>query len=308
MSKVLWIIIGIVALCLIALAIGLVLYYAFRSDEAVPPGNQPPPPGNQPPPPGDQPPPPDNQPPPPPDNQPPPPPPPPPAGTLAGTSTGSSTNRYLSVQCPTVQMDPTKLNDCTDLVYNNAAGTVSGNCRASSSSPMASTSINMAQCNTCNITSRNGKLVCDIDYSGCPDTIYVQGLDISGNDIASYDGTVDCVDHCDERGCYWATYNAQGKCVLKQSPVANNFSSGFALHNNSTTCPSYYVIPNTNVTNHSGITYNGLTLNQCEQKCTDANCDWYEYYGPSGQCTLKTGDRYGSTSAIKTMYPIVSMK
>ncbi|CAH6420630.1 Hypothetical protein MVR_LOCUS183 [uncultured virus] len=311
MSKVLWIIIGIVAVCLIALAVGLALYYAFRSDEAASPsnGDTPPPPGSNPPPNDSQPPPNDSQPPP--GSQPPPdsnPPPPSVTGAIQGAYDGPSSNKFLSVQCPVIQMDPAKLSDCTDLVYNNIAGIVSGNCRASSSSPMAPTSINMAQCNTCNLTSRNGKLVCDIDYAGCPDNIYIQGLDIAGNDIASYDGTEDCVEHCDEKGCYWAGYNSQNKCYLKKTPDAANFSSAFALHNDGSTCPSYYVVPNTRVPNYEGPTFLNTTLNVCEQRCKELDCDWYEYSGATGLCTIKNGDSFGSESAVQTMYPIISMK
>ena len=299
MSNVLWIIIGIVAVCLIALAIGLALYYAFRPDEASPSSDNPPSPDSSSP--GTRPPP---------TRYPPPPSTgasPPASGVLIGTSTGPSTNKHLSVQCPTVQMDLSHLADCTDLTYNNIAGIVSGNCRSSSSSPMAPTQIDMAQCNTCNLTTRNGKLVCDIDYAGCPDTVYVPYLDIGGNDMVSYDGTADCVTHCDEEGCYWAGYNSHDQCTLKKTPDANNTSTGFALRNNSTTCPGYYVIPNTSVPNYTGPTYFDLTLDQCEQKCKDSDCDWYEYSAPIGKCAVKKGDYY-NISNVQTMYPIFNMK
>ncbi|CAH6420642.1 Hypothetical protein MVR_LOCUS186, partial [uncultured virus] len=131
--------------------------------------------------------------------------------------------------------------------------------------------------------------------------VLITALDIEGNDLSNYKGTDDCVDHCDEDGCYFATYYF-GDCFLKKTPTVPNYSSGFAVPA-SESCPSYYVIPNTRVPNYKGTVTQGLTLNQCQQKCKDTTCDWYEYNGSTGECNTMKGKHY-TTSEVKTLYPI----
>ena len=273
--KTLWIVIGIIVVILIAIAIGLAIYYATKSDEtksdetATDSGSTPP------------------------------------EGLLIGTGTGPSTNKYISVPCPNVQMNPLTLGDCTGLAYNNTTGIVSGSC-TDGTAPAALTSLNMAQCDSCNITARNGRLVCDIDYSGCPANMYVDGLDISGNDIGTIAGLADCPEQCTDAGCYWASLSNQNNCFLKKSPEVLGYTSGFALGDGGESCPSYYVIPNTRVDAPAGQVTLGQTLIQCQQKCKDGPCDWYEYNGDTGECNIMVGRTY--SPPFKTMYPIDSMQ
>lgn len=162
----------------------------------------------------------------------------------------------------------------------------------------------MAQCNNCNITTRDGKLVCDVDYTDCAGST-ISGLDIEGNDIAHYDGTADCEKHCDEDGCYWATYYYDD-CYLKKTPTVPDYTTGFTAPNFKG-CPQYYIIPNTRVPNYKGTVTPGLTLNQCQQKCADTKCDWYEYNGSIGECNTMMGTHYND-GKIQTMYPIKLME
>ncbi|CAH6420626.1 Hypothetical protein MVR_LOCUS182 [uncultured virus] len=136
--------------------------------------------------------------------------------------------------------------------------------------------------------------------------MYVDGLDISGNDIGNFEDGSKCPEYCTEKGCYFASNDIHNSCWLKKTPEVLGYTSGFALGDEDTTCPSYYVIPNTRVPGFTGTATQGQTLNQCQQMCKDGSCDWYEYNGTTGECNIMEGNHYGAP--VKTMYPIVSMQ
>lgn len=223
-------------------------------------------------------------------------------------SSPTSTNPYLTVSCPTLNIPDNT--GCTDLSYDPITGIVSGSC-TDSAGTRKQTTLNMARCDGCNITSLNGILVCDTDYSACPSTVSVPMIDIGGNDLvrATVNNDENCYKPCTEKGCDFSTHN-KGTCALKKTVATSGTDIGFSLTkgNGGTDCPTYYVVPNATASNQwneeGRKDLANKTLTQCRSECEKDACDWYEYTADTGACRLSKGISYEGNTSIFTEYPV----
>jgi hypothetical protein len=81
--------------------------------------------------------------------------------------------------------------------------------------------------------------------------------------------------------------------------------TGFRLPDNSDSCPEYYIIQNNDIPgyNMDDMPISNSSQQDCQNKCTDRGCDWFNYNSQEKTCWLKQGDTNSdNTTVIKTQF------